>query len=96
MILTQNSRRLAWLDTILLVVVLDLQFLGPSDQQLYVRDGHILLVNAEDVVMEFVQELSFLLPLLLLGLDLIKILQESLVFLISLSEPFLDQGLVYS
>ena len=46
--------------------------------------------------MEFVQELSFLLPLLLLGLDLIKILQESLVFLISLSEPFLDQGLVYS
>ena len=46
--------------------------------------------------MEIVQELSFLLPLLLLGLDLIKILQESLVFLISLSEPFLDQGLVYS
>ena len=46
--------------------------------------------------MEFVQELSFLLPLLLLGLDLIKILQESLVFLISLSEPFLDQGLVNS
>ena len=45
--------------------------------------------------MEFVQELSFLLPLLLLGLDLLKILGE-LVFLIGLSEPFLDQGLVYS
>ena len=95
MILTQNSRRLAWLDTILLLVVLDLQFLGPSDQQLYVRDGHILLINAEDVVVEFVQELGLLLPLLLLGLDLLKILGE-LVFLIGLSEPFLDQGLVYS
>ena len=85
---------------LLLVVVLDLQALGPSREQLDVQPGEILFLNAEDVLVEFVQELGLLLPLLLLGLGLLnhKFLQELLVFCshIHLSEAFLDQDLVDS
>ena len=83
---------------LLLVVVLDLQALGPPGEQLYVQLGDVLFVNAEDVFVEFVQELGLLLPLFLLRLLLLKLkfLEELVVLHISLSETFFDQDLVDS
>ena len=85
---------------LLLGNVLDLQSRGPPGEYFYVQLGDVvLLINAEDVFMEFVQELGLLLPLFLLGLVLfltLKFLQELVVFNISLRETFLDQDLVDS
>ena len=84
---------LALLVLILLAVVLDPQHLRHFGEHLNLHISHllfILFIHLQNVLVESVQEPGLLLPDLHLCLGLLEKFQQGFLFLVKLSEPFLD------